>query len=1118
MSDKNNSVDSEKIKQLLAQLRAKFDMESTTSSVSSASEEDGEEEYQAEETTISFAIPQSEESEQEPEAAAVVPLRALSKTFGAFHEQMDKNEQAEAPTLSTLDGDGCGDETLAFLLDRYAIAPTPKKPVADAPSAVKAAAVQEEQKPTAPAAINDINDKKETPFVFPNVDEEYEAPSAEQAEEDEEDSPFVIEEVCAENEDEPITNGEAAPEVDGMSVAVTDEAEPYEEAADENVPQENFVLEAEETHKEEESADLDFPDAAHGEYVQERLDITAALPIRSVKEEDEEEDEEDEVSTPASDEGFIPMFSFDDEPVVSSSEAITEENEPTDAEPSESIQALVEKDESIESDSALAADEDAPASDGEAFAESEPEADADEGDMGEERPGTVLFPIGEGSPAPKEAIAAPPEADESLPERRDDTDYGIPLDAVASAVAPRVIEEKTEKKPEEAPAAPPKAEQKPASASPVAPAAPPARADAADKAKTPAPEKVGAKEAADAKDKPMRSFFNDEESASHLRLRDAEASRRRKNRGARLEYTSRTQAERIRRTLSKEIKWAKGRLVLAILFAFSLLYLENVAVIGAAPAFLQSSADIISAVLLAAVIGLCAKELFSGVSAFFYHRVLPLGIVGVASLLALVYTVLVAALGRSVLVLTGAPRVSFGAALACVLFLYWETVRYENRFSSFTVLSKAGDKLLFSLASPKDSLAESNVLGKSLNEEIPYIYRVRKTGFVDEFSARTGRVCENSRQNFWMLVLSLAASAVAFVAALIMKQPFMEAFGWMLTVLFFSLPFSMCATHIYPMSRALYVAGESSTILGEASVNECARLDAVEFEDIEAIPSRKVDVKNVKMYVGDVALVFYCLSSLFHLVGGPICGFFNKSTKELGHTGSVTLKESVAGGLSATVDKFHVLVGDGEYMQSNGVKLFYDAEDERWIEKGVCIMFAAINHKLCAKFYVQYTMDPAFEHNVMRLSRAGIATIIRTYDPNITNRLLQRISALGDCRVHVVTKTVEQYNDFAAPHLTGGIVTTEDSGKLLQLLFLSLRTRGVIAFSRLLKSVSLFFGALLGLLSFFVLPLGAVPSAILGLHHLIWLFITVIWARCRIRRPKVKKPVSKGAEKEAKKQ
>ena len=160
---------------------------------------------------------------EEPEAAAVVPLRELSKTFGAFHEQLDKNEGAklvEAPALSTLDGDGCGDETLAFLLDRYAIAPSPKKPAAPAAEPVAP------KKPQTQSTV--VEEKKEVPFVFPSVDEEDEgAQSAISAVEEAEKNPFVIDEVEAEADE---TEIEVETEADETEIEVETEAETETEA------------------------------------------------------------------------------------------------------------------------------------------------------------------------------------------------------------------------------------------------------------------------------------------------------------------------------------------------------------------------------------------------------------------------------------------------------------------------------------------------------------------------------------------------------------------------------------------------------------------------------------------------------------------------------------------------------------------------------------------------------------------------------------------------------------------------------------------------------------------------------------------------------------------------
>ena len=1091
MSDKNNSVDSDKIKQLLMQLRAKFDMENPVPAPQ-APMQDEEEAYHAEETTISFAIHHEDEITEEPEDEAIMPLHELSKAFGEFHDQMKKGsavgKDEEKPHIAPEEQESsCGDETVAFLLDRYAISPTPKKdreqaaekkpPVSQIPATDKAEPLQ-----------------KETAFDFPNVDETFTEPVSQEdkklldeLEIAQEEQPVLP---SSEEEDERLFSEEAAEETASDEIQEAEEIEEAQEV-EENAEEPSFSVQEEVGQAYNEEDNTPVPPSIETEfseedYVQETLDITSVLPVAK------KEEERNEVYDTAS---FIPLSSVGDDVADKADEAKVdeaEEEKPSPVLPQAPADSLAEREDS---------------------AQKVPD-DSDSGDGGDSRPLTVTFPIGETREDKADISEQAAPGEESPADSKDATDYGIKIEtslfsAISSSKSAKTSDasssepkkdKKEEKHQEEEPPLPTPA-QKPQEAPQVSKREPQKEEKTEKEEKTPSREKKDI-------------YFS---SADKKLSWEGEVAQRKKKKPAfyATEYTSRTQTEHMRKKLSAEINRAKTRLVLAIVFAFAILYAENALLLGGIiPAFLQGGGkDIACTVLLAAVIGLCSKEIYRGFSALCYKRMLPAGMVGIMAICSLLYTTALAIYGGTSGIEPLSPRVAFAASLACVLLLYWETVRYENRFSSFCVLAQAGDKLVFSLASPKDALRESNVLGKNLSEDITYIYRVRKTGFVDEFVSRTGRVCEDEKQNFWLLVLSFAISFACGVTAFAMGRAPLDALGFMMTAWSVALPVSMCATHIYPMARALYTAGEDSTILGEKSVHECAKLDAVEFEDIEAIPSRKVDVKNVKMYVGDVARVFYCVASLFHLVGGPLWGFFNKSTKELGYTENVVLKESVSGGLCAMVDNnFHLLVGDGEYMQNNGVKLFYDAEDERWIEKGVFIMFAAINHKICAKFYIQYTMSPAFEYNVKRLHRAGMATIIRTYDPNITNRLLLRIAALGDYRVHIVTKTPEQYKDFAAAHLTGGIVTTADSNKLLQLFFLCMRTRGVIAATRLLKTLSMLFGAALGF-GFLFVGASTIPSAVLGLYHLIWLFITVMWTRWCIRRPKTPKKKQKETEK-----
>lgn len=583
-----------------------------------------------------------------------------------------------------------------------------------------------------------------------------------------------------------------------------------------------------------------------------------------------------------------------------------------------------------------------------------------------------------------------------------------------------------------------------------------------------------------------------------------------------VEYNSRVQTEKVRRRLLFNIQTARTRLIFAAMMAFVLLWLENAQAVGLPiPLFLTDVAVLtaVNAGVLLLCALLCCRELIGGFHSLTTGGPTPASLVLVSLVCTLLYTGGAALYRFAVGGTEDIPLFSFVAALGCVLLLSFEAVKRESRYASFRVLAQSGDKLIFSLAPPKDAQVESNVLGKKIGVDIPYIYRVRKTGFVDEFASRTAQNCEDYRLNLWLLFASLLLSLTAGAVGAIVGRGVWDCLGGALLALLLTLPFCMCASHIFPVSRMISVAGEDSTVLGEKSARECATLDAVEFEDIEAISSHNVRVRHIKMYAGNLDRVLYYVSSLFHLVGGPLRGYFGRSTKELGYSSDAVLTEAVPGGLCATVDRAHVLLGDGDYMQKNGVKLYFDPEDAHQIESGkVCIMYAAVNHKVCAKFYVQYMVSPAFERNVKRLSRHGIATIIRTYDPNISNRLLLRISAISDYRVHVVTKTVEQRKDFAAPHLTGGLVTAADSGKLLRLLFLCLKTRGVITWEGVLKTASVCFGGLL-LTAALIFGWYRLPSALFGMYHLVWLGLALLWACFGIRKEKEKKKKNEKKEK-----
>ena len=565
------------------------------------------------------------------------------------------------------------------------------------------------------------------------------------------------------------------------------------------------------------------------------------------------------------------------------------------------------------------------------------------------------------------------------------------------------------------------------------------------------------------------------------------------------EYCDTADSELIRERLQSDLRNTRARFVVVSVFALLLLVLENYAFV---PFFAEHSllaADKVGyaeAFLLFGAALAAYPCLHMGACGIFYRRALPETILLFQWLLSFLYALVFAFLEIKV------PHFAFVSALGLCVCLFFRMIGRENRISCFEHLTTAGDKLVFSPVQKKAMQAEINALGRSLDDEPPTMYRVRKTAFVDEFSYRTFAVCEDSVVNFVMLVLFLIAAVAAFAVTFALSGDAVKSFGALALALAAVPPLAMCATHVYPMARALRAAGNDSTILGEETVNEAVSLDAVAFEDIEAIPTKDVSVTFVQIYENPTLVLSY-LNAIFRTVGGPLAGYFSAAdqTKEAAKR-KVVLTEAVSGGFAATVDGAGVCVGGGEYMEHKKTLPAFDAKDAKAESEGQSVLYVAMEGKVCAKFYIRYHVSAAFEKNVRRLSRLGITALIRTYDPCISDRTLFRISSLADQKVHVVNKTVAQKADFAAPHVAGGIVTSGHSGKLLQLLFLCFGTHRTIGAGRVMKlllaSLGIVASILMASLGFFDI----LPSALVALYHILWMFLSVLYVRCRIGIPK----------------
>ena len=490
---------------------------------------------------------------------------------------------------------------------------------------------------------------------------------------------------------------------------------------------------------------------------------------------------------------------------------------------------------------------------------------------------------------------------------------------------------------------------------------------------------------------------------------------------------------------------------LAFLAAF-LLFFENMHLVGIALGGIFTNTAVLASIDLLAVV-LCAiasiRPIVTGVKNIWEGRVLPEFFLAISFVLFFLY-------GNILYILRiEEPRfIGFAIAVFALVSALSDYGRIKADFSAFRLLASAGDKLAASVSETRTSVSETDALADLSAGENTRLISMKKIDFATGFTARTSCRCENSVRNLILLIAASVLSLTASVVTGILMQSVADAFVALCLSFVCILPSGLLLLHTLPFATlSRRTQKQHSVVVGEVSAHEYCDADAIAFEDVEAFSARNVRVQQIKLYGADTALdrVLYQVAAAFSVVGGPLDGVFRSSTAELGLASDTALLRAGEGGFVAAVEGHEIMLGRGEYMLENGVRMYYDADDERQIAGGkVNIMFAADNGKLTAKFYIRYKMDEEFERNVELLHRKGMRTVLRTYDPNIRAEMIEKISYVSRFDIRVVRKTVVQLGDFATERQNSGIVTRGSTQNVVATVLLCRRTAKLI---RILSAV-----------------------------------------------------------------
>ena len=443
----------------------------------------------------------------------------------------------------------------------------------------------------------------------------------------------------------------------------------------------------------------------------------------------------------------------------------------------------------------------------------------------------------------------------------------------------------------------------------------------------------------------------------------------------------------------------------------------------------------------------------------------------------------------------GIRMFSCTGVLMALVALIGEYMDFRREVFSFNVIASKKDKYVIETLSETQATLETNAFAGFMPEDAT-IFRLGQTKFVDGFYARMREHCSAERATGVLIPIALAAAAVFFALDLFLGHSFNRAFSIAQFTVSIGVPCAAMVIYSMPFFSASKLAYKSgSAIIGARALEEYSTsASAITFEDKDVFPARGVMVKSIKTY-GDspIDYIISNVASLFMKVGGPLAQVFEAATRDLEHTDDVKLTSVVSGGLEAYIQGRHVYCGNTDYFTDNGLPTPTDPEDD--ILRGqssVSIMYLAIDGEVAAKLYIQYTLDRDFEVTIKQLSRLGICVGIKTFDPNITDLMLDRSISLADYPIKILRcRTIDDLA-VSSEHTESGVASRRSVKSMMTAYSLCEKVLHAMKTGTMLKVLAMVFSFVIVALMILVKLSGSVSSWHAVLYQLAWMVPAVL--------------------------
>lgn len=437
--------------------------------------------------------------------------------------------------------------------------------------------------------------------------------------------------------------------------------------------------------------------------------------------------------------------------------------------------------------------------------------------------------------------------------------------------------------------------------------------------------------------------------------------------------------------------------------------------------------------------------------------------------------------------------------------------RTKADFESFKIISVDGEKKIVDNKYTRTLDEENFALDGVIEEYKSRTGRVFKTSFVADFFRRTRSASENLTHLALMSLVPLGVSLVTSVIVYFLAPGFISAVTAFAVIYLLSVPaFTILARKLPHSFASEEAAIEKGTLIGEEAYYDYSGIDVIAFEDTEIFTNEDVNIQRIRLYRSneDLTKALRQMSALFMNVGGPLDEIFSESLdKKCAPANGIIIKEN---GLIGEIDGKKVMAGSYDFMISEGAVPPSDEDDGRKSFDATTVMYAAENGEIYAKFYVRYRFSEEFTMLLPTLGEEKIVPLVYTRDPNLTNYLMNKLTA-GTSTVRILKKNTTPMRDFAPTKLSAGMVSNGDKGNLVNLVLLARRYSRLNARVKTTERSAMIVGLALGaVLS--VSGMAWLPSALLSCWQVAWCAGLYALTKSCFKLPKKKKKRVKNAK------